>query len=52
LGQLNDIIKYTIENSQINDSFDAQKKLRSFIYKYQNRIDPELLQAFYKAIKI
>jgi len=48
LSQVIDIIKYTIANSQINQSCDVQKKLKEFIHKskYRGDIDPALLQEF------
>jgi hypothetical protein len=51
LRQVTDIIRYTIANNQINKSFKAQGKLNNLIHKYKDSIDPELLQAFYKAIE-
>jgi len=48
LSQLVDIIKYTIANSQINQSCGPQKKLKEFIHKskYRGDIDLALLQKF------
>ncbi len=50
LSQVIDIIRYTIANSQINQSSGARKNLSKFIYKhinkYRNDIDSALLQEF------
>lgn len=48
LPQVVDIIKYTIANSQIYQSWDARKELKEFIHKskYRDDIDPALLQEF------
>lgn len=48
LAQVVDIIKYTIANPQINQSFDAREKLSKFIHesKYRDDVDPALLQEF------
>jgi len=53
LSQVVDIIKYTIANSQINQSWDARKKISEFIHtsKYINDIDPALLQEFDKKLQ-
>jgi hypothetical protein len=51
VSQVTEIIRHTIANKQINQSFRAQRKLSDFIHEYKDSINPELIQAFYEAIK-
>ena len=51
LRQVTNIIGHIIANGQINQSFQARRKLSNYINIYKDSIDHELLQAFYEAIK-
>jgi hypothetical protein len=48
---MRNIIRYTIDNEQINQSFKAQTRLSKLIERCKNKINADILKAFYKAIE-
>lgn len=50
LEQVRRIIRHTIENNQIHNSFRGRRKVERLVYQYKNRLNSSLYERFQEAV--